>query len=75
MSFRFFNMKVCCVCSCKNRLIEAILTNTHKMPSSNTKKKKKIPLNYPKSAAMGFFEGTQNDFETVVVTSHQCSSH
>ena len=28
--------------------------------------KKKIPLNYPKSAAMGFFsEGLKNEFETL----------
>ena len=29
--------------------------------------KKKITLNYPKSAAIGFFQGTQNEFETAVV--------
>ena len=36
--------------------------NTHNIPFSNTKKKKekkKITLKYPKSAAMGFLEGTQ----------------
>ena len=29
--------------------------------------KKKIALNYPKSASKGFFLGTKNDFETAVV--------
>ena len=47
-------------------LVRIASSYTHNMPFSNTKKKK-ITLNYPKSAAMGFFEGTQNDFETVVV--------
>ena len=28
---------------------------------------KKNTLNYPKSAAVGFFKGLQNDFETAVV--------
>ena len=30
-------------------------------------KEEKISLNYPKSAAVGFFHGTKNEFETVVV--------
>ena len=30
--------------------------------------KKKIILNYPKSAAMGFFLGLKNEFETAVVS-------
>ena len=29
--------------------------------------KKKITLNYPKSAAVGFSPGTKNEFETAVV--------
>ena len=29
--------------------------------------KKKITLNYPESAAMGFFKGLKNEFETAVV--------
>ena len=29
--------------------------------------KKEITLNYPKSAAMGFFQGTQEEFETAAV--------
>ena len=38
---------------------------------------KKNILNYPKSAAMGFFsKGLKNEFEIVVAkTSDQCSSH
>ena len=30
-------------------------------------KKRKITLNYPTSAAMGFFQGLKNEFETAVV--------
>ena len=29
--------------------------------------KKEITLNYPKSAAMGFFQGLKNEFEKAVV--------
>ena len=40
--------------------------STHNIPFFNIKKK--IPLNYPKSAALGFFtKGFQNEFETAVV--------
>ena len=39
--------------------------STHKIPFSI--KKKKITLNYPKSAALGFFQGTQDEFETALV--------
>ena len=45
------------MCSHKNRLIEAILMRTHNLPffiRKKRKKKKKITLDYPKSAAMGF---------------------
>ena len=38
-------------------LTEAILESTHNISFST--QKKKITLNYSKSAAMGFFEGTQ----------------
>ena len=69
----FFNMKVCCVIS---------LESPHRGDSNeNTlytifNVKKKITLSYSKSAAMGFCsKGRKNEFETVVVTSHQCSSH
>ena len=41
------------MCSHSNRLIEAILISTHNMPFSI--KKKKITLNYPKSAAKIIF--------------------
>ena len=37
---------------CSNRLIEAILMSTHNIPFLNIKKK--IFLNYPKSATIGF---------------------
>ena len=54
----FFNMKVCCVFS---------LESPHRGDSNeytqytifNIYIKKKIILNYPKSATMGFFQGTQ----------------
>ena len=41
----------------------------YKITIFDMKTKKKITLNYPKSAAMGFFPGTQvrNEFETAVV--------
>ena len=40
--------------------------STHNIPSSTMKKK--IILNYPKSAAMGFFfQGLKNEFETAMV--------
>ena len=29
--------------------------------------KKKITLNYPRSAAMGFFHGTKEEFETPII--------
>ena len=41
----------------ENRFEEAILMSTHNMPFSI--EKKNITLIYPKSAAMGFFQGTQ----------------
>ena len=28
---------------------------------------RKVSLNYPRSAAQGFFQGTKNEFETAVV--------
>ena len=52
----FFNMKVCCVFS---------LELPHRGDSNEYSQytifniKKKIILKYPKSAAMGFFQGTQ----------------
>ena len=45
--------------------VEAILISTPNIPFSKKKKKKerkKITANYPESAAMGFFEGTQEKF-------------
>ena len=52
MSFRFFNMKVC------YEYIQYTSFNT----------KKKITLNYPKSAAMGFCsKGLKKEFETAMV--------
>ena len=40
--------------------------STHNVPFLNTKKKNN--LNYPKSAAIGFFsKGLKNEFETTVV--------
>ena len=51
-----FNMKVCCVFS---------LESPHRSDSNEYTQytifniKKKIPLNHPKSAAIGFFLGTQ----------------
>ena len=47
----FFNMKVYCVISLESPN-EAILMSTHNIPFLNIKKK--IILNYPKSATMGF---------------------
>ena len=61
----FFNMKVCCVFS---------LESPHRGDSNECTQytifniKKKITLNYPKSAAMGFCaKGLKNEFETAVV--------
>ena len=61
----FFNMKVCCVFS---------LESPHRGESNGYTQytifniKKKITLNYPKSAAMGFCsKGLKNEFETAVV--------
>ena len=66
ISFRFFfNMKVCCVFS---------LESPHRGDSNEYTQytifnmKRKIALNYLKSAAMRFFsKGLKNKFETVVV--------
>ena len=60
-----FNMKVCCVFSLEsphrgdsNEYIQYSIFNI----------RKKIILNYPKSAAMGFCsKGLKNEFETAVV--------
>ena len=52
--FRFSITKRYSVYIHLNCLIEAILMSTHNIPFS-IYKKKKIALNYPKSAAMGFF--------------------
>ena len=61
----FFNMKVCCVLS---------LESPHGGDSNEYTQytvfniKKKITLNYPKFAAMGFrSKGLKNEFETAVV--------
>ena len=61
----FFNMKVCCMFS---------LESPHRGDSNNYilytifSIKKKIALNNPKSAAIGFFsKGLKNEFETAVV--------
>ena len=39
--------------------------STNNLPFFNMKKKH--TRNYPKSAAMGFFQGTPNEFKTAVV--------
>ena len=49
----FFNMKVFCVFSLESPHRGDSNENTHNIPFSI--KKRKITLNYPKSAAMGFF--------------------
>ena len=61
----FFNMKVCCVFS---------LESPHRGDSNGYTQytifniKKKITLNYPKSAAMGFCsKGLKSEFEIAVV--------
>ena len=65
--FRFSLTRRYFVCSHENRLDEAILMRTHNI-SFSIKKKKKITLNYPKSAAMGFCaKGLKKEFETAVV--------
>ena len=54
------------MCYHSNRLIEATLMCAHNIPFLVLKKK--IKLNYPKSAAMGLFSyGLKNDFETALV--------
>ena len=66
MYIRFFNMKVCCVFSLEsphrgdsNEYTQYTIFNT---------KKKKITLNYPKSAAMGFCsKGLKKEFQTAMV--------
>ena len=57
LSLIFNNMEVCCVFSLESPH-EAILMGTHNIPFS-IKKKRKITLSYSKSAAKGFFLGTQ----------------
>ena len=61
----FFNIKICCVFS---------LESPHRGDSNKFTQhniytiKKKITLNYPKSAAMGFCaKGLKNKFESAVV--------
>ena len=61
----FFDMKVCCV---------FLLESPHRGNSNENTQytifnmNKKNTLNYPKSAAMGFFpKGLKNEFETAVV--------
>ena len=55
----FFNVKVCCVFS---------LESPHHTFFNIKNEKRKSHLNYPKSAAMGFFfQETKNEFETAVV--------
>ena len=63
--FIFFNMKVCCMFS---------LESPHRGDSNEYTQytifnmKKKNTLNYPKSAAMGFFpKGHKNELETAMV--------
>ena len=57
----------------KNRLIGGIPMSTHNidLPFSIQKKKKKerkkITVNYPKSAAVGYFPELKNEFKTTVV--------
>ena len=64
ISFEFLNMKVCCVVS---------LESPHRGDSNYTQYtifniKKRITLNYSKSAAMGFCsKGLKNELETAVV--------
>ena len=54
------------MCSHQNRLVKAILMSAHNIPFTNIDKK--ITLNYPESAAMGFFSnGLKNEFEATVV--------
>ena len=49
----------------------------HNIPFSITKKKKKkICITYPRSAAMGFFyKGLKNEFETAVVNEPSVFGH
>ena len=51
ISLIFYNMKVYCVFALESPM------STHNIPFFNIKKKNII--NYPKSGAMGFFQGTQ----------------
>ena len=53
ISMVFFKMKVCCVFSFQSPY------NKYTQYTIFNKKKKKITQNYPKSASMGFFLGTQ----------------
>ena len=48
-------------------ILVKIASNIQFSIQKKKKKKKKFTLNYPQSAAMEFFEGTQNEFETAVV--------
>ena len=61
----FFNMKVCCVFSLESPHSGDSNENT---PYTIFSIKKKITLNYLKSAAMGLFsKGLKNEFKTAVV--------
>ena len=62
----FFNMKVCCVFSLESPHLGD--SNEYTQYTIFNIKKKKITVNYPKSAAMGFFsKGLKNEFEIAVV--------
>ena len=62
----FFNMKVCCVFSLESP--HGGDSNEYIQYTSFNVKKEKIILNYPKSAAIGFFEFEfKNEFERAVI--------
>ena len=69
----FLNLKICCV---------FLLESPHRGDSNTYTQytifniKKKLTLNYPKSAAMGFFsQGTSERVRNRRGKSHQCSCH
>ena len=61
----FYNMSVCCVLSLESP--QGGDSNEYTQYTIFSIKKK-VTLNYPKSAAMGFYsKGLKNEFETAVV--------
>ena len=65
ISLIFYNMKLCCVFSLESP--HSGDSNKYTQYTIFNNKEKKITLNYSKSAAKGYSQGLENEFETAVV--------